>query len=186
MEDRKIVELYLSRDEAAISETSGKYSKNIRSAAFRITGDTETSLECENDTYLKVWDSIPPNEPYEYFLAFLLKITRGVCINRCISDARLKRSAYIVELSSEMQECIPYREDVESEHSYSELCSCISRFLRLLPKQKRVIFMHRYYFLDSISNIAARFDMSKSNVKTTLFRIREDLRSFLNEEGYDI
>ena len=186
MEDEKIVELYLERSEEAIKYTSEKYGNKLRHISFRITGDAQTAEECENDTYMEVWKRIPPNEPRNYFFQFLSRIARNISINRCIERNRLKRSAYIVEFTTEMEQCIPSPDDVGRRIENEEIGRIISAFLHGLPKEKRLLFMQRYYFLDSISSIAKRFGYSESKVKTTLFRVRNDLRQYLIKEGYTL
>lgn len=186
MNDDEIVELFLSRDESAITHTAEKYGSVLRSISQRITGDPAAAEECENDTYLEAWKRIPPSEPRAYLLPFLSKITRNISINRCAQKERLKRKAYITELSEEMEQCIPSPNDVESCLDSIETGRIISDFLRGQPKEKRLIFMHRYYYFDSVSSIAERFGYSESKVKTMLFRMRNDLRSYLIKEGYSL
>lgn len=183
MEDEKIVELYLNRDEESIRYTSDKYGSKLRRTSYRITEDVQTAEECENDTYMEAWKCIPPNEPRTYFFQFLSRIIRNISINRCIERNRLKRKAYIVELSAEMEQCIPAPDDKDSRMEGEELGKIISDFLCKLPKEKRLMFMHRYYFLDSVASIAKRFGYSESKVKTTLFRVRNELREYLIKEG---
>lgn len=186
MDDDKIVELFLNKDESAIACTAEKYGHRLCSIAQRITTDLSVAEECENDTYLEAWNRIPPNEPRTYLLAFLSKIIRNISINRCVERDRLKRSAYITELSVEMEQCIPSPNDVESYLDGIEIGRIISVFLHRQSKEKRVIFMHRYYYLDSVSSIADRFGYSESKVKSMLFRMRNDLRNYLIKEGYTL
>lgn len=107
MDDRGIVALYLRRDETAIRQTAEKYGSRLRTLAYRIVNDLQTAEECENDTYMEAWNTIPPHEPSDYFYAFLARITRHISLNRCRDRDRLKRSAFICELSAEMEQCIP-------------------------------------------------------------------------------
>lgn len=186
MDDEAIVELFLNKDESAIARTAEKYGFRLRSISQRITADPSAAEECENNTYLEAWNRIPPNEPRTYLLAFLSKIIRNLSINRCVERNRLKRKAYITALSDEMEQCIPSPSDVESSLDGIEIGRIISAFLRRQSKEKRVIFMHRYYYLDSVSSIANRFGYSESKVKTMLFRMRNDLRSNFIKEGYNL
>ncbi len=186
MKDEQIVELYLSREETAIRYTGEKYGERLRRIALRICGDLPTAEECENDTYLEAWQRIPPAEPRDYFPAFLSRIVRNISINRCVERDRLKRRAYITELSAEMEQCLPARDDVESLHDSAECMRLISRFLRRQTKEKRIVFLHRYYYLDSVAAIAKRFGCSESKIKTMLFRMRNDLRTYLMKEGYTL
>lgn len=107
MDDRGIVALYLRRDETAIWQTAEKYGHRLRALAYGIVNDLQTAEECENDTYMEAWNTIPPYEPSDYFYAFLARITRHISLNRCRDRDRLKRSAFISELSAEMEQCIP-------------------------------------------------------------------------------
>ena len=186
MDDDRIVELYLSRDESAIKETSKKYGPRLYSLAYGIVGDRQTAEECENDTYLEAWNSIPPHEPKSYLYAFLARIARHVSLNRCRDNARLKRNAVICELSAEMEECLPSPDDSECRIDDKLLGESINRFLSALDCEKRNVFIRRYWFLDSVADISARFGLSESKVKTMLFRCRNKLRDHLKKEGYDI
>ena len=184
MEDERIVQLYLDRDENAISQSSEKYGPRLRALSLGITEDVQTSEECENDTYLQAWNLIPPNEPRTYLYAFLARITRHLSIDCCRKRSNLKRSAYIVELSEEMETCLPSAENVDDALAEEELGKVISAYLRTLTAEKRVMFVRRYFYLDPIAEISKRCGVSESKAKSTLFRIRNDLREYLIKEGY--
>lgn len=186
MDDSKIVELYLCRDETAVKITSEKYGSRLRSLAYGIINDRQTAEECENDTYMEAWRTIPPHEPKSYLYAFLARITRHISLNCCRNRSRLKRSAFIQELSAEMEQCIPAPDDVECRIDDMALSELINGFLSTLNEEKRNIFIRRYWYLNSIADIAKRFAMSESKVKTTLFRCRSRLREHLIKEGYTI
>lgn len=184
MDDPAIVELYLRRDESAIKETSCKYGRRLRSLAIGIVEEPETAEECENDTYLEAWNSIPPHEPRHYLYAFLARITRHIALNCCRDRSRLKRSGYICELSAEMEQCIPAPEDTLCRLESAELAEAINGFLATLEAEKRNIFLRRYWFLDSIPAISQRYGYSESKIKSILFRSRNKLRAYLIKEGY--
>lgn len=186
LDDKKIVELFLKRDESAIDHTSQKYGMRIRSLSYGIVGDLSTAEECENDTYMETWNAIPPNAPKDYLYAFLARITRHISLNCCRNRKRLKRSAYICELSTEMEQCIPAPNDCDCRIDDILFAEAINSFLSSLNTEKRNIFLRRYWYLDSISDIAKRFGLSESKVKTTLFRSRNKLREHLKKEGYTI
>lgn len=186
MDDKGIVELYLLRDENAIKETSDKYGSRLRALAFGIVADAMTAEECENDTYLEAWNSIPPHTPRGYLFAFLARITRHISLNFCRDSRRQKRYAYICELSAEMEECIPSPDDGACRIDNIALRDALNLFLCTLDAEKRNIFLRRYWYTDSIADISARFGISKGKVKTTLFRCRKALREFLEKEGYTI
>ena len=184
MEDKKIVELYLRRDESAIARTAEKYGTRLRSLAYGIVADQQTAEECENDTYLTAWNSIPPNEPRSYFYPFLARILRNLSLSRCRERSALKRSAHVEELSREMEQCIPAQDDLQCRLDELVLKQAINGFLRTLSDDKRNLFVRRYWYLDSVELIANRYGLSKSKVKTTLFRVRNGLREYLIKEGY--
>ena len=186
LDDNKIVELYLSRDETAIKQTSENYGTRIRSLANNIVKDLQTAEECENNTYLEAWRTIPPHEPRTYLFAFLARITRHISLNICRERNRLKRSAFICELSTEMEQCIPSPDDTECRIDDIILKDAINNFLATLDEEKRNIFLRRYWFLDSIADISKRYAISESKVKTTLFRCRNQLREYLEKEGYTL
>ena len=184
MDDNNIVQLYLQRDEAAIKHTAEKYGSRLRSLTYGIVNDMQTAEECENDTYLEAWNTIPPNEPKSYLYAFLARIARCISLNCCRDRARLKRNAFICELSAEMEECIPAPDDVECRIDDITFGEALNKFLGTLDEKKRNIFVRRYWYLDSVSAIAERFSCSESKVKITLYRCRNKLREHLEKEGY--
>ena len=184
MQDEKIVELYLKRDEAAIRETSEKYGSRLHRLSFSVVGDRTAAEECVNDTYLQAWNSIPPNEPYTYLFQYLARIARHISINMCRKRDALKRKAYVQELSLELEQCIPAPDDCECRLDEKVLSEAINSFLKDTDILKRNVFVRRYYYLDSISSIAKRYGLSESNVKTTLLRLRQKLRVHLEKEGY--
>ena len=186
MDDNKIVELYLLRDETAIKLTSEKYGNRLRSLAYGIVNDREAAEECENDTYMEAWNTIPPHEPRSYLYAFLARITRHISLNICRDRSRLKRSAFICELSAEMEQCIPAPDDTQCRIDDMAISEAINGFLGALDEDKRNIFIRRYWYLDSIADISKRFALSESKVKTTLFRCRNQLREHLEKEGYTV
>lgn len=186
MEDKQIVELYFARDESAIAQTRETYGGRLRALSFGITGDFGSAEECESDTYLQAWNAIPPHNPTGYLFAFLGRICRHLSLDICRRNTRLKRNAHVVELSEEMEQCIPAPSDIPCQVDGLLLGQTISRFLRTLPAEKRTVFVRRYWYLDDISRISQRYGMSESKVKTMLFRTRKALRLFLEQEGYTL
>lgn len=186
MEDEQIVQLFLNRDENAIEETSEKYGARLRAVSLAITSDIQTSEECENDTYMQAWESIPPNKPSTYLYAFLARIIRHISIDRCRALRSIKRDAFITELSEELENCIPASDDVASSFEAKELGKIISSYLGTVSAEKRVVFVRRYFYMDSISEISKRCAISDSKVKSILFRMRNDLSKYLLREGYTL
>ena len=155
MDDNQIVELYLQRDETAIKHSAIKYGIRLRTIANRIVKDQQTAEECENDTYLEAWNTIPPHEPGNYLFAFLARITRHLSLNCCRDRGRLKRSAFICELSEEMEQCIPAPDDTECRIDEIVLNEAINDFLGNLSEEKRNVFLRRYWYLELVFFIVA-------------------------------
>ena len=186
MDDDKIVDLYLSRNEDAIVQTAQKYGSRLRNIAYNILNDRETAEECENDAYLETWKLIPPNEPRTYLFAFVGRIVRHIALNICKMNKRQKRYAVYCELTQEMQECIPAENDIEAEVEADYLSSLIDAFLESCTEEQQKVFVRRYWYFDSVAAIARTFGYTQSKVKTMLFRMRVDLKNHLEKEGYDI
>lgn len=186
MEDREIVDLYKRREESAIKETALKYGHKLNRISINIVGNFPDAEECENDTYLEAWKLIPPHEPNKYLFSFLAKIIRNLSLNFCKRKNTQKRSAIIIELTSELEQCIPAPDCLPCKLSDSELGKVISTFLRSEKEESRNVFLRRYWFADSIKDIALRFSISESKAKSMLFRTRNKLRQYLKKEGYDL
>ena len=186
MEDEKIVELYMSRDESAVRQTQLKYGAALASLAYRVVDDLQTAEECVNDALLCAWNTIPPHDPAGYLYAYLGRITRHIAIDRVRKEDAEKRSALICELSDEICGSLPSSESAGDALEGKELAEEISSFLKGCSKVRRGIFIRRYWYYDTICEISARFGISKSKVKTELFRARQELRSYLEKRGYDI
>lgn len=184
MEDGEIVDLFLARNETAIKETSEKYGEKLRFIAYRVCNDMSTAEECENDTYLKAWNSIPPYTPRAYLFSFLAKIARCTAIDRLKKITVQKRNAQVLELTRELECCIPSAVDIEAELDEKVLSKAVSDFLRTLSEEKRNIFLRRYWFLDTVADISKRYKITEGKVKSVLFRTRNALRTYLEEEGF--
>lgn len=186
MDDEQIVALYLNRDEAAVARTAEKYSRRLRALALGIVGDAQTAEECESDAYWEAWRSIPPHQPRDYLYPFLARIVRHAALDRCRERDRLKRSAHVVELSAELEQCLPAPGDAACRLDALALGEAINGFLAGLSREKRVMFLRRYWYLDSVSDVARRCGCSEGRVKTILFRLRKQLRDYLGQEGYTL
>ena len=175
-----IIELYFSRDERAIQETSEKYGSYLLKIANNILNQNESSEECVNDTYLRTWNTIPPTKPGK-FSAFLAKITRNLAIDRFRKNTSEKQGGGQVTLClDELHECIGGKTDVDDRIA---LKNALESFLRGLPVKNKDIFLLRYFYLMPLDEIADRYEMSESAVKMELYRMREKLRGFLEKEG---
>lgn len=186
MDDARIVQLYWDRNEQAISVTAGKYGNYCASIAKNILGGKEDVEECVNDTYMSAWNSMPPHRP-NILRTFLGKITRNISFNRYkyyTADKRGGGNATLV--LDEIAELVSGADSMEQEVNRKELIKAIDRFLDGLPIQKRNIFVCRYWYFDSISDIASRFRMTENNVSVTLNRLRLKLHNDLLEGGFDL
>lgn len=178
MEDYEIVDMYWSRNEKSIVETEKKYGAMLFKISDSILDCHMDAEECVNDTYLSAWKAMPTDRPI-YLGAYLSKIVRNLSINRYRKNKR-KRQIVTVELMDELCECIS---DNDHDDNVQYLSLVLNDFLRDLEKEKRVMFISRYFDAMSIEEIAKKMGIGKSKVKTTLFRVRNKLKERLNEEG---
>ena len=185
-DDREIVSLILKRDESGLAEASAKYGGKLTRLALSLLRDGGAAEECVSDAMLSAWNSIPPHKPFGYLFAYLGRLVRCRAIDRAEHDSALKRSAALVELTREIEEAIPSRDNVPAEAEAKELMELINGWLSGIPKRKRDIFIRRYWFMDSVKDIAKLTGSGESGVKMTLARLREELRAFLNENGYNV
>lgn len=184
MEDEKIIELYWVKDETAIRETDAAYGRKLQGLSRNILHSHEDAEETVNDTYLRTWQAIPPQRP-RYFYAFLASICRHLSLNKLDWKAAAKRRAEVVSLTEEMAQCIPDREGEELLEG-KELGKLLNRFLEGLPKESRLIFLRRYWYVDTIAEIAQRYGITESKVKMQLSRTRSKLSAYLEKEGVSV
>ena len=186
MDDEKIVQLYWDRSELAITATADKYGSYCVSIAKNILGNKEDAEECVNDTYLNAWNSMPPHRP-SILSTFLGKITRNLSFNKYKYNTANKRGGGETALVlDEIAELVSDTDNVEQEIHHKELLKAIDTFLDRLPSDKRSIFVRRYWYFDSISDIASRFGMTENNVSVTLNRLRLKLHNDLLKGGFEL
>lgn len=182
MEDAGIIELYFARNEDAIEQTDRKYGPYCNTIAYNILQDFGDCEECKNDTYLKVWNTIPPVRPLN-FKAFIGRITRNLAIDIYDKRHAAKRGGGTVEVAlDELSECIsapsdPYRAE---DRVVKE---CLNNFLRTLPEEPRNIFIRRYWYMDPTADIASAMKITEGKVRVSLKRTRDKLRLFFEKEG---
>ena len=181
MEDKRIVDLYWMRSESAISETDKKYGKYCRYIAERILESEEDAREVQNDTYLQVWNTVPPERPNS-LRAYLGVICRNLSLNRYEASRAQKRGGEVSLALDELSECIADRE--EQDDVNERLCELLDSFLATLPKRTRRVFLRRYWYASSISEIAKDYGMSENNVTVMLYRTRKALADILQKEGF--
>ena len=183
MEDCKIVELYLERNESAIKETKEKYDKYCSYIANNILNSEPDTEECVNDTYLAAWNSIPPSKPNS-LKAYVGKIVRNLALNRYTKGRAKKRNEAVELVLDELSEVLPDTEgDGRNLTDELTLKYALNLFVGSLKQETREIFIRRYWFLSSVKEIAHTHGISESKVKVTLLRTREQLRDFLRKEG---
>lgn len=180
MEDAQIIALYWARNEEAITQTDTAYGRKLNTLARNILYSREDAEESVNDTYLRTWQALPPHRP-RYFFAFLATVCRRLCLDRLDWNGATKRKAVVVALTEEMEACIP-DESHDRDLEGKELGSILDAFLGTLPEETRKIFMRRYWYADTIGEIARQYGMTESKVKMQLSRTRDKLRAYLQKE----
>lgn len=183
LDDNLIIDLYWARSEDAIGETDKKYGSYLGTIAYNILYSHEDSSEAVNDTYLRAWDSMPPERP-NILSAYLGKITRRISLNKRRDQRAEKRGGGEINLVlDELSESIPSGFSVEQEVDAKALGETLNKFLGNLKETERDMFLRRYWYMDSVKDIAEMFGCGESKVKTTLFRIRKKLLATIESEG---
>lgn len=183
MKDAEILDLYWAREERAIEETQKSYGRYCYRIAWNILYDREDCDECVNDTWLRAWNAIPPGRP-ERLALFLGKITRNLSLDRWKGKHTMKRGNGGLPLAlEELAECVPAADSVEQTVEAGELERLLNAFLHNLPERECNVFLRRYWFAEEYSAIAKRYGMKLNTVKTSLFRTRAKLKTYLEKEG---
>ena len=184
MDDLGIIELYFARDEQALKETDAKYGRLCHSIAYNILNNNEDAEECVNDTYIGVWNAIPPTRPNN-LMAFVCRITRNLSLKRIESMARQKRSQATLVSLDELSEVLS-DERIAEGVSDEDIGKAISDFLKNEKEDARNVFIRKYYFFDSIAGISKRYGFTESKVKNMLYHTRNKLKEHLIREGVEI
>ena len=184
MTDERIVELYWNRDESAVAETQSKYGRYLTKIAYNILTDMEDSLESVNDTYMYAWKSIPPHRP-SVLSTYLAKITRRVSIDILRKKSRDKRipSEYTFSLS-ELDDLVSDGRRMEAQLEAEELAKAMNAYLKTISVEARQLFIGRYFYMDSLKDVAKYCGMSEAKAKSMLYRTRCGLKAYLEQEGY--
>ncbi len=186
MDDREIINLLWQRDETGVSALEQKYSAYCNTIAMNILRNAEDAEECVSDTWLKIWNSIPPNCP-ESLKLYAARIIRNVAFNRYRdSHAEKRRGDPLCTPLEELSECIPGQFHMDDILQKRELNGGIQKFVAGLHTNERNLFLRRYYYADDISAIAHRYRMTENHVSVTLYRIRKRLKKLLEKEGYNV
>ena len=181
MNDPQIIALFWDRNEDAIRETDTAYGRRLYVLSDRILHSGQDAQECVSDTYMKTWETIPPQRP-SYFFAYLAKLCRNFSLARLQWYSAAKRNAEVVTLTKEREECIP-DSTLELKLEGEEIGRLLNAFLEGLSTDNRLIFLRRYWYADSVHEIADRYGITESKVKTQLHRTRKRLKLFLEKEG---
>ena len=184
MEDSKILELYFARNEDAIRHTDDTYGRRLYHLADSIVKNGQDAEESVSDTYMRVWDTIPPQKP-QHFFAYLAKICRNFALKKLDWKKAAKRNAEVVSLTEEMEMCIP-DQSRDRELEARELGMLLDQFLRTLTPENQMVFLRRYWYVDTIAEIAARYGISESAVQMRLNRTRAKLCTYLEKEGINV
>lgn len=185
MDDTSIIKLYWNRDERAVSETEKKYGGLCYRIAENILKHKEDSEECVNDTFMKAWNSIPPDRPV-HFSAYLCQIAKRLALSRYRYNTASKRQNDGCLSYEELSDIVSDKQTPEDARIMSELSNAISDFLMNETKQNRVIFIRRYWYYDSIETISAEFKINPQTVGSILFRMRKRLKKYLEKEGFEL
>lgn len=181
MDDNQIIDMLFQRDENAIRAIDEKYGARLNALAANILQSREDGLECVNDAYMRVWKNIPPAKP-EHLFAYVASVARNIAIDLIRKNNAGKRQARIVELTKELEECIG-DSGLQTHLDKEDVGDMLSDFLNSIDENKRIIFLRRYWYSDSIKDISERMQMSESAVKVSLHRTRKELRKYLESEG---
>ena len=182
LNDHEIVNLFFERSEQAITELILKYGTAIRSVASNILNDPQDREECQNDTYLSVWNRIPPTRP-THLGAYVCRIARNICLKRFHANSAEKRNSHYDIALQELEATIPALSNVESDYEAKELTQYLNVFLQGLSREDRYLFLRRYWFGDAVSEAARELSLSPHAASVRLFRLRQKLQSYLQKEG---
>ena len=185
MEDQQIVDLYFARSESAITETDRKYGRYCHSIAYNILEDHEDAKEVVNDTYLKAWNTIPPNRP-DPLKPYVGMISRHLSLDRYEEYHTQKRGGQVPLVLEELAECIPDNDSREDIGESVALKDALAKFIRSLPDKTQRIFLRRYWYASSVAEIAEEFGMRENSVNVLLHRTRKKLKDHLQKEGFDL
>ena len=186
MDDKEIIALFLARDEGAIQAAQRQYGGYCAAIANGILDDRGAAEECVNDTWLKCWQSIPPQHPRS-LKGFAGRIVRNLALSALRAEKAQKRGGGQTALAlDELSEVVSGGETPEGAMDRQALRAALDGFLAGLPERSRSLFLRRYWYLDSVEQLAKRFGMSKTQATTTLHRLRQKLRAHLEQEGFDL
>ena len=182
MEDSKIVELIYEREEFGLEELKKKYHNLLLGLSMSILKNKFDSEECVSDTYIKVWDHIPPYKP-QYLKSFISKITRQISIDKYRANNHIRENENTIE-DFECFVSAPHLTDEEFQET--ELVESINNFLKNIEPVTQVLFIRRYFMGESVTELSKKFKMNENIISVRLNRTRKKLKKYLEKEGYKI
>ncbi len=182
MEDREIIELFFARSEQAVAALADKYGSVLKKVARNILNDPRDAEECVNDAYLALWNAVPPARP-DPLPVYACRVARNLALKKYHANAARKRNGAYDAALDELEDCLASPASVEDEVFAAETAAAVNRFLAALGQQDRVLFVRRYWYADSIEELAGRFGKSRHYISVRLSRIRKALRKHLTGEG---
>lgn len=185
MDNYNIVELLYAHKENGITETKNKYENLLRTISYNVLRNNEDVNECINDTYLKIWNIIPPGRP-NCFKAFICKIIRQISIDKYRYNKSEKRSTNKTSSLDEINYEIVSKETVEDSYITKDLTSKINLFIESLDTESKLLFTRKYFLLESTKEISQQYNLKENYVNVKLFRIRKKLITYLKKEGYEV
>ena len=186
MDDNQIIALFFARDEGAVEAAQRQYGAYCAAIAQNILGDRQSAEECVNDAWLKCWQTIPPQRPRS-LKSFAGRIVRNLALTALRSESAQKRGGGQAQLAlEELSEVVSGGETPEGALDRAAFRAALDGFLAALPEAQRSLFLRRYWYLDSVEQLAKRYGMSKTQVTTTLYRLRGKLRTHLEQEGFEL
>ncbi len=185
MEDRQIIALYFARKDEAIAETEKKYGRYLRYIARNILASEEDAEEAVSDTYFKIWNTIPPNEP-PHLKPYAGMLCRQRSLDAYEANHAKKRSGEVSLILDELRESFPDEKDGRDIGDHIALRDALNAFVRALPKKKRTLFIRRYWYASSIAELAEEFGMKESAIAVLMHRTRKKLKIYLEKEGFTV
>lgn len=186
MEDSRIIEMLFERTEIALDEVSHKYSRLYKGIISEVLSDECDVEECGNDVLLAVWNSIPPNSPSS-LPAYICKIARRIGVDKLRYNTRQKRNIGYTVMLSELNDCLPAKEIIDDTNECGEVVRCVLlEFLSSLEPETEILFVRRYMYLESVTDLANRFELDENRISVKLYRARKKLKKMLEKEGVNI
>ncbi len=183
MTDKKIIELFFARSQAAVDAVKDKYGGSLLRLADNLLGNRLDAEECVNDALLTAWNAIPPQRP-ESLGAWLYSTVRNLAMNRCrINCAKKRGGGEWASSLEELREVASPGDGPEQALDAEELAAALNNFFRGLAGRDRLLLMGRYYAGESYGSLAQRLGMTEESCQVRVHRLRKKLKAKLKKEG---